>query len=71
MPMVTFFDRGGYRLNQGEHLRVTAAYDSPAGQIIPADALGIVVGYFFLDNDSQMAALRRAASQREKTTRDK
>jgi len=68
MPVVTFFDRsasgsgkpsGGYRLNAGERLRVTALYDSRAVRLLPEGAMGIVVGYFVPDNDAQVAALRR------------
>ncbi len=68
MPVVTFFDRGapgsgkpsgGYRLNAGERVRVTALYDNRAGQLLPEGAMGILVGYFVPDNDAQMAGLRR------------
>lgn len=59
MPVVTFSDRGGYRLNQGEKIRVTATYDNRAGKPLPEGAMGIVVGYFLPDNDAQMAALKR------------
>jgi len=59
MPVQTFLDRGGYRLNRGERLRVTATYDNPEGKPLPGGAMGIVVGYFVPDNDTQMAALQR------------
>jgi hypothetical protein len=59
MPVVTFSDRGGYRLNQGEKIRVTATYDNRTGKPLPEGAMGIVVGYFLPDNDAQMAALKR------------
>ena len=59
MPVQTFFDRGGYRLNRGERLRVTATYENPEGKPLADGAMGIVVGYFVPDNDTQMAALRR------------
>ncbi len=59
MPVVAFFDRGGYRLNQGERIRVAATYDSRAGRPLPEGAMGIVVGYFVPDDDAQMAALAR------------
>ncbi|HJY88276.1 MAG TPA: hypothetical protein VKE24_15695 [Candidatus Acidoferrales bacterium] len=49
----------GYRLNAGERVRITAAYDNPTGKVLPEGAMGIVVGYFAPDNDTQMAALRR------------
>jgi hypothetical protein len=59
MPVLTFTDRGGYRLNHGEKIRVTATYDNRTGKPLPDGAMGIVVGYFLPDNDAQMAALRR------------
>ncbi|HEX2712003.1 MAG TPA: hypothetical protein VHM88_07245 [Candidatus Acidoferrales bacterium] len=59
MPTMTFVERGGYHLNQGERVRVTATYDSHASQPLPEGAMGIVVGYFVPDDDAQMAALRR------------
>ncbi len=62
MPMATFFDRGGYRLNRGERYRVTATYDNRAGKELPGGAMGIVVGYFVPDDDARMAALRRKAA---------
>lgn len=60
MPIVTFLDRGGYRLNRGEAMRVSAAYDNRAGKPLPDGAMGIVVGYFLPDNDAEMTAHRRA-----------
>ncbi len=59
MPVVSFYDRGGFRLDRGERVRVTATYDSRAAQPLPDGAMGIVVGYFLPDDDAQMAALRR------------
>jgi len=59
MPIVSFAERGGYRLNQGEVVKVTAMYDNPTGKPLPEGAMGIVVGYFLPDNDTQMAALKR------------
>ncbi len=59
MPIVTFAERGGYRLNQGERIKVTATYDNPTGKPLPDGAMGIVVGYFLPDNDTSLAALKR------------
>lgn len=59
IPVVSFVDRGGYRLKEGEIVRVTAAYDNPTGKPLPEGAMGIVVGYFVPENDPAMAALRR------------
>jgi len=59
MPIVSFLDRGGYRLKQGERIRVTATYDNRTGKHLTDAAMGIAVGYFLADDDSQMTALRR------------
>ena len=59
MPVHTFSDRGGYRLNRGERIRVSATYDNRSARLLSEGAMGIVVGYFLPDDDSQMAALRR------------
>ncbi len=62
MPIVTFLEQGGYRLNRGETLRVTASYENPSGKPLPDGAMGIVVGYFLPDNDAEMLAHRRSPS---------
>jgi hypothetical protein len=59
MPVVTFFDRGGYKFSAGDLLRVTATYDNTTGKPLPSGAMGIVVGYFLPADDSAMSALRR------------
>ena len=59
MPVVTFFDRGGYKFVAGDELRITATYDNTTGKPLPAGAMGIVVGYFVPADDSAMSALRR------------
>lgn len=59
IPIVTFAERGGYRLNRGEVVKVTAIYDNPTGKPLPEGAMGIVVGYFLPDEDKQLAALKR------------
>jgi hypothetical protein len=59
MPVVTFFDRGGYKFAAGDQLRITATYDNTTGQPLPAGAMGIVVGYFLPADDNSMSALRR------------
>src|SRR5882762_797033 len=59
MPVVTFFDRGGYKFAAGDQLRITATYDNVTGKPLPAGAMGIVVGYFLPADDSGMSALRR------------
>jgi len=59
MPVVTFFDRGGYKFCAGHLPRITATYDNTTGKPLPSGAMGIVVGYFLPADDSAMSALRR------------
>jgi hypothetical protein len=59
IPVVLFTSQGGYPLLSGETLKVTALYDNPTGKFLPESAMGIVVGYFLPDDDSQFARLRR------------
>lgn len=59
MPVVTFFDRGGYKFAAGDQLRITATYDNISGKPLPSGAMGIVVGYFLPADDGAMSALRR------------
>ena len=54
IPIVLFLDRGGYHLNKGDEVRVTAAYENSSGHDLPKGAMGIVVGYFLPDNDAEM-----------------
>jgi hypothetical protein len=59
MPVVSFFDRGGYKFAAGDQLRITATYDNTTGHALRRGAMGIVVGYFVPTNDSVMSELRR------------
>ncbi len=59
IPVVTFYERGGYKFAAGDQLRITATYDNITGKPLPSGAMGIVVGYFVPADDSAMAALRR------------
>ncbi len=74
IPVVTFFDRGGYKFTAGDQLKITATYDNTSGKPLPSGAMGIVVGYFVPADDSMMAALRRkpkpAAKQIASATHD-
>ena len=74
IPVVTFFDRGGYKFDAGDYLRITATYENPTGKLLPSGAMGIVVGYFVPADDTAMAALRRkpkpAAKQIAAATHD-
>jgi hypothetical protein len=74
IPVVTFFDKGGYKFAAGDQLKITATYDNPTGKPLPDGAMGIVVGYFLPANDTAMAGLRRkpkpAARQVAAVSRD-
>src|ERR1700686_5679691 len=48
MPVVPFFDRGGYKFATGDQLRITAIYDNITGKPLPPGATPTVVGYFLL-----------------------
>ncbi len=58
IPIVTFYEGGGYPLVKGERLDVTGTYGKP--RVPNADGMAIVVGYFLPDNDADMASLARA-----------
>ncbi len=60
MPVVYFLKRGGYKLNPGDVLKVTASYNNSSGKMLPDGAMGIVVGYFVPQDDNEMAGLRVA-----------
>ena len=60
IPIVSFFEQGGYRLEADEVVRVTAHYDNLTGGRLPDGAMGIVVGYFLPDDHTHMAGLKRA-----------
>jgi hypothetical protein len=60
MPVVTFFDKGGYKFAYGDKLKITATYNNPTGKLLRDGAMGIVVGYFVPTDDTLMAALRRS-----------
>ncbi len=58
MPIKLFTGRGGIPLHRGDIIDVTDAYDNPTGKLIPNGAMGIVVGYFLPDDESQFSTLR-------------
>jgi len=62
MPVVTFFDRGGYKFAAGDTLKITAIYENATGKLLRDGAMGIVVGYFAPTNDAAMAWLRHKAA---------
>jgi hypothetical protein len=68
MPTVTFLDKGGYKLTAGDVLKTSATYDNPTGKVLHDAAMGIVVGYFVSDDDTQMASLRRKPKRASRQT---
>lgn len=66
IPIVRFDDRGGYHLNKGDELKVTATYDNTSGHPLPDGAMGIVVGYFLPDDPQQLSALHKSSSAAKK-----
>jgi len=60
MPVVTFFQTGGYPLAAGDRLTVTATYDNTSGKSLRDGAMGIVVGYFFPQDPAALTSLRHA-----------
>ena len=61
MPVLTFFQTGGYALDAGDKLTITATYDNPSRTVLREGAMGIVVGYFVPKDDAPFAALRHPA----------
>ncbi len=57
MPIVTFYQGGGYPLVRDEKVEVVGTYGKP--RVPNADGMAIVVGYFLPDNDAAMAPLAR------------
>jgi len=46
-PLAFFNDHvGGYHLNRGEVIKVTATYDNPTGNLLPKEAMGIDAGFW-------------------------
>ena len=59
MPIKVFAAQGGFPLAKNDVLKVTATYVNPTGKPLPDGAMGIAVGYFLPDNDSEVAALKK------------
>ena len=70
VPVMLFFDTGGYRFNKGDEAEITATYDNLSGKPLRLGAMGIVVGYFVPDDETPMAALRRSKRAAAKTASD-
>ncbi len=61
IPVVTFFQNGGYHFSAGDTLTVTSTYNNPTGKLLPSGAMGIVVGYFAPQDSSALNSLRHPA----------
>jgi hypothetical protein len=61
IPVVTFFQNGGYHFSAGNMLTITATYNNPTGKLLPSGAMGIVVGYFVPQDPSALNSLRHPA----------
>ncbi|MGH9432875.1 MAG: hypothetical protein ACRD3T_15160 [Terriglobia bacterium] len=59
MPIVSFAHQGGYPLERGDVIKVTAIYNNPTGHELKNGAMGIVVGYFLPSTPTEMAGLQR------------
>lgn len=66
VPVELFAEQGGVPLRSGDVLSVTDAYNNPTGKMIADGAMGIVVGYFLPDEESQFTA-SRPVQERPKT----
>ena len=68
MPIAYFIQRGGYRLNADDQVKVSATYDNPTGHDLPEGAMGIAVGYFLPDDEQQFSGLHSASTAPPSTT---
>jgi len=58
VPVVTFFQTGGYHIDARQKLTVTATYNNPTGKLLRDGAMGIVVGYFVPQDPAALNSLR-------------
>jgi hypothetical protein len=66
---VSWQERGGYRVKQGDVIRTTAVYENPTGKLIRLGAMGLVVAYFLPDDDNAMTAFARTRPKQRWITR--
>ena len=62
IPVVTFFQTGGYPIASGNKFTVTATYNNPTGKLLRDGAMGIVVGYFVPQDPTALHSLRHSLS---------
>lgn len=63
IPPEMFVEHGGVSLHSGDVIEVTDAYDNRTGKPITDGAMGVVVGYFLPDPESQLAVLHPGAER--------
>lgn len=51
LPVALLAGQGGYRLTEGETVRLTSTYINRNGQPLPGGGMGIIVGYFTPDRE--------------------
>lgn len=72
MPVELFFQKfpkaGGYPLQAGDVLTITATYDNTSGKTLHEGAMGIVVGYFVPQQAEALRALRREPNSGARAT---
>lgn len=61
MPVVMFYQTGGYPFAAGDKLTITATYNNTTGKLLRDGAMGIVVGYFVPQDAAALASLRHTA----------
>lgn len=61
IPTISFADRGGYHLNRGEVVKLTALYDNPTRETLRKAGMGVIGGYFLPDKEEEFAALKRGS----------
>ena len=61
IPVVTFFQTGGYHFAASDQLTITATYNNPTGKLLRDGAMGIVVGYFVPQDPTALNFLRHPA----------
>jgi hypothetical protein len=61
IPVITFFQTGGYHFSAGNTLTVIATYNNPTGKLLRDGAMGIVVGYFVPQDPTALNFLRHPA----------
>ena len=59
MPQVSFTDSGGYKLDRGDIVKLTAIYDNPTGKRLRMAGMAVIIGAFLPDNGEELAAAKR------------